>query len=1445
MNLKRFTHSIPAILSFVIFLLPVTFTEAQSVYEDYTFVTFAGPGTNGPGWFDGAGDAARFNRPGSIARDANGNFYLADSQNNTIRKITPDGNVTTLAGLNGIAGSVDGLGGAARFNSPFGVAVGSDGTVYVSDSAAHIIRKITPSGNVTTFAGLAGVSGTTNGVGSAARFNGPNGLAIDSNNNLYVADTANHIIRKITPDGMVSTFAGSAGKPGNLDKTGTAASFRSPIGVTVDSAGNVYVADSGNDLIRKITPAGVVTTLAGLAQSTGTNDGTNETARFSSPYNLAVDTNANLYVTDTFNHTIRKVTSDGVVTTLVGGAGIPGASDATGLAARFNFPIGILLDDQGNLYVSDFSNNSIRKITHELAVTTFAGAGGGGAGSVDGSGSIARFNFPSHLAFDMNGNAYVADLGNNTIRKITTLGEVTTLAGLAGSSGTNNGVGSAARFNGPTGVTVGTNGDIFVADTFNHIIREVTPSGNVTTFAGKPGVSGTADGEGMEAGFNQPFSVVADPNGNIFVGDTHNHAIRKISADGTVATFAGSVGQSGTNNGVGLAAQFSFPEGMALDLAGNLYTVDDSTFDVRKITRDALVTTFAGIPGKSGNADGPGSTATFNFPFGVAVDTNNGDIYVGDTRNETIRKITPTGAVTTIAGVAGGAGNLDGSGSDATFNSPEGVAVDGQGNVYVADSINHTIRKGYPSLPDRPIVDVAAARVGVTRHFSISNLTTTTWSWKVLRQPAGSTAQLSAMNISNPTFTPDVEDIYIIQFQGWDNSGHTTIRRVTLMADNTSPTLSITNPASGQFLSNSVITVRGTAADNFGVSNVWVQANGGAWTKASGTTNWSMDLTLVSGANVIRAYAEDAAGNVSTTNEVDVTGVPSAPLTVLIDGGGSVTPNLNGAILEIGRTYSMTAQPGAGCDFVGWTGSLETNSPTISFVMASNLTFTAHFTDPVRPTVTIVSPKKGLSVSNALYVATGTASDNGQLASVWYQLNGGDWMQATNTVNWTAGVAPVSGANTLNVYALDTFNNSSVTNSVTFNYIPSGQMTIIRSGSGAVSPDYNGWFLQLGKSYKMTAQPNFGYLFVNWADGQGNVVSTSPLLQFTVQSNTTYRASFILNPFAALIGPYAGLYYDTNNVTLSNSGFVALTLANDGGFTAKLSPVSGKAVAISGRFTMDGVFSNSVAVKGAAPFLVQLNYDKVNGQIRGTIGQSGWTAQMLVVRAAFSMAVPAPQANKKYTLVIPGSDNSASEPGGNGYGTISVDVAGNLSFSGALGDGTKAAQKTFLGKQSQWPFWISPYKGQGAIFGWLNFTNGANSDLGGTVYWLRQPQTKAKLYPKGFSFPDGVEVVGSLYSFTNGTPLLNLPSGGTAVLQQGNLPQSFTNHFSLGSDNKPTSSDGLSLKLTTASGLFSGSARNSDNGKSVPINGVLLQKQNSAFGLFLGTGQSGAVYLGQ
>jgi len=315
-----------------------------------------------------------FKNPIGVVMNSTGTLYVADTNNQVIRAVDSSGTATLFAGTVGVAGSANGTGSAAQFNSPQGLAIDSSGNIYVADYGNHLIRKITPSGVVTTLAGLAGSSGSTNGTGTAARFNHPIGVAVNSAGIVYVADCDNHQIRKITTGGVVTLFAGSSTLAfGHADGTGSAATFRTPQGVAVDSAGNLFVADTGNNTIREITAAGVTTTLAGTANTYGSTDGTGSAARFDFPDNIVVDGAGNVYVTDDANCTIRKITSTGVVTTLAGSAGTSGSADGTGGAATFHHPSGIAIDSSSNLYVADYDNNLIRKVTPAGVVTTFAG----------------------------------------------------------------------------------------------------------------------------------------------------------------------------------------------------------------------------------------------------------------------------------------------------------------------------------------------------------------------------------------------------------------------------------------------------------------------------------------------------------------------------------------------------------------------------------------------------------------------------------------------------------------------------------------------------------------------------------------------------------------------------------------------------------------------------------------------------------------------------------------------------------------------------------------------------------------------------------------------------------------------------------------------------------------------------------------------------------------
>jgi len=323
-----------------------------------------------------------------------------------------DVRVSTLAG-SGVAGAADADGTAARFSIPFGIAIGPSGSLYVTDTGNHTLRKVTPDGKVTTLAGKAGSLGNLDGSGENARFNYPEAIVVDADENLFVCDTYNQAIRKVSPAGEVITIAG--GNQGDSDGQGTNAGFSFPVGIAVDGKGNLYVTDTLNSTVRKITPAGGVITLAGKAGAPGQSDGTGGDARFDWPQGIVSDSAGNLWVSDTYNHSIRKITPDGVVSTFAGQPGAYGTNDATGLEAHFYHPTGLALDKSGKLLVADTYNETIRMVTSDAVVTTLAG-NPLVSGTNNGTGPKALFRDPSAIAASPSGSFYVADTGNHMIR---------------------------------------------------------------------------------------------------------------------------------------------------------------------------------------------------------------------------------------------------------------------------------------------------------------------------------------------------------------------------------------------------------------------------------------------------------------------------------------------------------------------------------------------------------------------------------------------------------------------------------------------------------------------------------------------------------------------------------------------------------------------------------------------------------------------------------------------------------------------------------------------------------------------------------------------------------------------------------------------------------------------------------------------------------------------
>lgn len=334
--------------------------HAQSSSLPYVWSTLAGSASGGSAaWVDATGAAARFANPAGIAIDSVGVLFVADSANNSVRRVLASGAVATVAGAT-TAGFEDGSGAAVRFSGPLGLAVDSGGNLYVADTANHVVRKITPAGLVSTIAGRAGTGGFADGPVGVSRLKSPRGVAIDAAGNLYVADTGNQLIRKRDADGQLYTFAGQLETTGSVDGVASSARFSAPWGLAIDPAGNLVVADSGNATVRRVTPGGTVTTIAGLAGSAGSADGPGAAARFVQPAGVAVDAAGNIFVADAGNHTLRGITSAGVVTTIGGVAGTRGAADGPDGAALFAGPAGVAVDPAGVLYVADRDNNTIR-----------------------------------------------------------------------------------------------------------------------------------------------------------------------------------------------------------------------------------------------------------------------------------------------------------------------------------------------------------------------------------------------------------------------------------------------------------------------------------------------------------------------------------------------------------------------------------------------------------------------------------------------------------------------------------------------------------------------------------------------------------------------------------------------------------------------------------------------------------------------------------------------------------------------------------------------------------------------------------------------------------------------------------------------------------------------------------------------------------------------------
>ncbi|HZZ58406.1 MAG TPA: immunoglobulin domain-containing protein [Opitutaceae bacterium] len=918
---------------------PLAFSLAIAVAApraaaSYNFQTLAGADIQ-PGYVNGTGTAARFHGPSGAAVDAQGNVYVADTQNNAIRMIAPGGVVTTIAGdAQGNAGFADGTGSSAQFNHPQALALDGQGRIYVADTGNESVRLIVVSGGVGT------VSTVTDSEGSVQ------GIAVDAaGDTLYLAIGSLNSIHFLTLNNGVPTgdavLAGDEIDPaGFADGAGGAAQFNNPTGLAL-GANVLYVADTGNSLIRAVTiglGGGVVTTIAGEGGiGYGNIDGTGwtgeaaGTAAFNGPVGLVLDPGGSLYVADTGDGTIRMISFPGggaapQVTTAYGVPAGAASIDGPAGAARFDSPTGIARDGQGDFYVTDNATSLVRLISGGQ-VTTVAGASG--EGWVDATGAAARFGGPQGTAVDAQGNIYVADGGNQVIRRITPQGVVTTLAGSPGVAGNQDGPGASALFSSPTGVAVDSAGDtVYVADLENHSIRKLAISGGAVVVST------------LVHGFYVPYGVAVDAAGDVFFTDVYGEGVYEWS-HGTVTTIAGGTFEAFGVDGTGSQAFFHDPIGIAASADGKtLYVADQGNYAIRKIVISGgvgTVTTAAGHLGVQAYGNGPAASSYCGAVWGVALDAQ-GNVYFTEPFFSLIRELDTTNTVSVVGGTLGVQGELDGVGTAAQFDLPLGIAVDASQNLYISDYSAFTVRAGLsgnvantaPAISTQPLSLTVAAGANATFTVAATGVPAPSYQWQLNGAPlSGDTSPTLELMDVGPGDSGDYSVVV-------SNSQGSVTSSAAVLTVGTAPSL-VLGPQ------NQTSVVGGSA--NFAVQATGLPSVAYQWSfdgaPIAGATGNTLDLSDLTSAEA-GSYSVDVSnfvGSISAAAELTVD-LPPAPVI------GSSSPLVGTVGQDLAFTLQASNEPtsyqetGAlppGTHFGAADGSI-TGAPTSAGVFPVTLT---------------------------------------------------------------------------------------------------------------------------------------------------------------------------------------------------------------------------------------------------------------------------------------------------------------------------------------------------------------------------------------------------------------------------------------------------------------------------------------------------------------------------
>ena len=630
------------------------------------------------------------------AIDSSGNMYIADPLNDVIEKVTSGGTLSIFAGTGRTGVPTAGPATSSDLNHPDGVAVDSSGNVYIADTINDVIEKVTPSGTLSIIAGTPGHHAPpTPGPATSSSLYHPAGVAVDGSGNVYIADTDNEMVEEVTTGGTLSIIAGTGTSGAPTPGPATSSDLSNPSGVAVDSSGNVYIADTNNQVVEKVTPGtpGTLSIAAGTGTSGAPTPGPATSSDLSDPSGVATDSSGDVYIADQANGRIEEVTPSGTLSIIAGtgGQGPPTPGPAT--SSNLYNPAGVAVDSSGDVYISD----GLAGVVAEVASGSLSIA----AGLIDygpptaGPATSSDLSDPSAVAADRVGDLYVADPLNDVIEKVTSGGTLSIFAGTGRTGVPTAGPATSSDLNHPDGVAVDSSGNVYIADTINDVIEKVTPSGTLSIIAGTPGHHAPpTPGPATSSSLYHPAGVAVDGSGNVYIADTDNEMVEEVTTGGTLSIIAGTGTSGAPTPGPATSSDLSNPSGVAVDSSGNVYIADTNNQVVEKVTpgTPGTLSIAAGTGTSGAPTPGPATSSDLSDPLGVATDSS-GDVYIADQANGRIEEVTPSGTLSIIAGTGGQGPPTPGPATSSNLHSPAAVAVDRYGNLFIADLGNSDVEE--------------------------------------------------------------------------------------------------------------------------------------------------------------------------------------------------------------------------------------------------------------------------------------------------------------------------------------------------------------------------------------------------------------------------------------------------------------------------------------------------------------------------------------------------------------------------------------------------------------------------------------------------------------------------------------------------------------------------------------------------------------------------------